>query len=175
MNVNKLKAAVKKYSPLIAGKSEDEVRELLTADDKNYTIVEMDKIYEELLIPGNPGTSNTGKSKEVKPFSPNNDLDLSGFDYKALSGEKFEEYNDMVNSLPLYDNKDFTQYMASGLFKKEFDVNLNPVDKLIGIKINNDTPVNHTRIPVHVAIEMNRQIDNRDNPASNSRYYLLKK
>lgn len=106
---------------------------------------------------------------------PNDSIDLSEFDYTKLEGDDFQKYLKLVNSLNGHASHDFTQYMASGIFKKELNANLDPVHTLIGIKINRVAPVNTTRIPVKIARELNDQINNRDNPASNSRYFLLKK
>ena len=115
------------------------------------------------------------KKVEVKEKLPNDDLDLSEFDYDNLTGESFQKYQDLVNSLPGHENKDFVQYMASGVFKTILNDNADKEVILIGIKINNIKPVNTTRVPVNVARNLNAQIMDRNNPASNSRYYLLKK
>jgi hypothetical protein len=109
------------------------------------------------------------------PKLPNDNLDLSGFDYDNLTGESFKKYLELVNSLPGHENRDFVQYMASGVFKTILNDNADKEVVLIGIKINNIKPVNFTRVPVNVARNLNAQIMDRNNPASNSRYYLLKK
>lgn len=115
------------------------------------------------------------KQEEKKPLLPNDDLDLSKFDYDNLNGESFQEYQELVNKLPGHENKDFVQYMASGVFKTILNDNADKEVILVGIKINNIKPVNHTRVPVNVARNLNAQIMDRNNPPSNSRYYLLKK
>ena len=115
------------------------------------------------------------KKVEVKEKLPNDKLDLSGFDYDNLTGESFQKYQELVNSLPGHENKDFVQYMASGVFKTILNDNADKEVVLIGIKINNIKPVNFTRVPVNVARNLNAQIMDRNNPASNSRYFLLKK
>ena len=115
------------------------------------------------------------KKVEVKEKLPNDNLDLSGFDYDNLTGESFQKYQELVNSLPGHENKDFVQYMASGVFKTILNDNADKEVVLIGIKINNIKPVNFTRVPVNVARNLNAQIMDRNNPASNSRYFLLKK
>jgi hypothetical protein len=109
------------------------------------------------------------------PKLPNDNLDLSGFDYDNLTGESFKKYLELVNSLPGHENRDFVQYMASGVFKVILNDNADKEVVLVGIKINNIKPVNFTRVPVNVARNLNAQIMDRNNPASNSRYYLLKK
>jgi len=115
------------------------------------------------------------KKVEVKEKLPNDNLELSSFDYDNLTGESFQKYQDLVNSLPGHENKDFVQYMASGVFKTILNDNADKEVILIGIKINNIKPVNTTRVPVNVARNLNAQIMDRNNPPSNSRYFLLKK
>ena len=109
---------------------------------------------------------------------PNDNIDLSAIDYNNLTGEAFDKYMALIGGLSGHESKDFTQYMASGVFKRELDLNAAEptyVYTLIGIKINRPDPVNKTRIPVKMARDLNAQIMNRDNIASNSRYYLLTK
>ena len=115
------------------------------------------------------------KKVEVKEKLPNDDLDLSEFDYDNLTGESFQKYQELVNKMPGHENKDFVQYMASGVFKTILNDNADKEVILIGIKINNIKPVNYTRVPVNIARNLNAQIMDRNNPASNSRYFLLKK
>lgn len=115
------------------------------------------------------------QTEEKKSELPNDNLDLSGFDYDNLTGESWEKYEKLVNSLPGHENRDFVQYMASGVFKTILDDNADKKIILTGIRINNIKPVNYTRIPVNMARNMNAQIMDRNNPPSNSRYYLLKK
>jgi hypothetical protein len=114
------------------------------------------------------------KKTEIKKL-PNDNLDLSNFDYDNLTGESFEKYQELVNSLPGHENRDFVQYMASGVFKTILNDNADKEVVLVGIKINNIKPVNVTRVPVNVARNLNAQIMDRNNPSSNSRYFLLKK
>ena len=113
--------------------------------------------------------------EEPKEVKPNDNLDLSGFDYNNLTGESFEKYQELVNKLPGHENRDFVQYMASGVFKTVLNGNADKVIVLVGIKINNIKPVNQTRVPVQIVRNLNAQIMDRNNPPSNSRYYLLKK
>jgi hypothetical protein len=113
--------------------------------------------------------------KVYNPSNPNADLDLSGFNYNNLTDESFNEYMKLVDKLPGHQNRDFVQYMASGVFKTVLNDNADKVLVITGIKINRADPVNSTRIPVAMARDLNRQIMNRDNPSTNSRYYLLKK
>lgn len=115
------------------------------------------------------------EKEEFKEVKPNDNLDLSKFDYDNLKGESFEAYLKLVNSLPGHENRDFVQYMASGIFKTILNENADKEVVLVGIQINNVKPVNQTRVPVQVVRNLNAQIMNRNNPPSNSRYYLLKK
>lgn len=115
------------------------------------------------------------EKKEQKVPGPNDSLDLSKFDYDNLTGEAWKEYREMFDKLPGHENRDFVQYMASGVFKTVLNDNADKETVLVGIKLNQSKPVNHTRIPVHMARNLNAQIMDRNNPASNSRYYLLKK
>jgi hypothetical protein len=132
-------------------------------------------------------TKKANGSVSVKPdaAAPNANIDLSAFDYNKFAPETpqdaeasaamFKEYQALVNNLNVHESRDFVQYMASGVFKTVLNDNADKVVVLVGIKINNIKPVNTTRIPVGMAKNLNEQIMNRDNPASNSRYYLLKK
>ena len=58
MNFQRKQAAVTRLLPLINGKSEQEVRELLAADDKKYTPEEIDEIYQALLNPEAPAVAS---------------------------------------------------------------------------------------------------------------------
>lgn len=123
-------------------------------------------------------TKEVPKKEATKKQNPNDSLDLSGFDYDNLNGESFEKYLELVNSLSVHENRDFVQHMATGVFDKVLDKNAAEpryMDVLVGIKINNTKPVNITRIPVGMARNLNAQIMDKNNPASNSRYFLLKK
>jgi hypothetical protein len=52
MNYFKKKAAVTKYLPLISeGKTEQEIKDAIGADDKVYTSAEVDEIYQALINP----------------------------------------------------------------------------------------------------------------------------
>ena len=113
--------------------------------------------------------------KKYNPKTPNSNLDLTKFDYNALTGDQWDAYNELVSKLNGFENRDFVQYLASGVFKTALNDNMDKVQVLIGIKINNATPINTSRMPVAAARDLNRQITNKDNPITNSRYWLLKK
>lgn len=54
MNYQRRQAAVTRYLLLIQGKSEQEIRELLAADDEKFTPEEVEEIYQELVNPKPP-------------------------------------------------------------------------------------------------------------------------
>lgn len=115
------------------------------------------------------------KQPVYNPADPNADLDLSEFDYENLTGEKFAKYQALVKSLNGYQNRDFEQYMASGIFKMTLNANMDKEEVLDGIRLNQSKPLNKTRVPVNSIRNLNAQIMNKNNPHTNSRYYLLKK
>ena len=186
MNHLRLKSALDKYSAKLYS-SPDELKSDLYADDKQYSADEIAEIISNITPPSN----STGfKLTERKP-SPNDNLSLDQFDYNKFgdmstnelnepvidpnSKRSFAEYIKLVNGLNGFENRDFVQYMASGVFQRVMNANMEPVFVLVGLKINKAEPVNHTRIPVSAARNLNVQIVDRNNPPSNSRYYLLKK
>lgn len=62
MHQGKLKAAVKKYQPLVAeDKTEEEIKEALAADDKGYSEDEITEILSAILT---PDTGDDGKEEE---------------------------------------------------------------------------------------------------------------
>ncbi|WP_342645016.1 hypothetical protein [Mucilaginibacter sp. CSA2-8R] len=63
MNNLKKQAAVTKYLPLSIGKSEEEVKALLAADDKAYPPAEIDEIYQALIAPEKPAAAEQAKYK----------------------------------------------------------------------------------------------------------------
>ena len=164
MNHLLLKSIIKQYKDT----PEEQLNEALQKDDRNFSEESIAEIQSAIKKYEEPEVSK----KEVLP---NDNLDLSGFDYDNLTGESFEKYQELVNKLPGHENRDFVQYMASGVFKTVLNDNADKVIVLVGIKINQIKPVNQTRVPVQVVRNLNAQIMDRNNPASNSRYYLLKK
>lgn len=95
------------------------------------------------------------------------------FDYKNLAAEEYTRYIAHVHSLQLFDKHDFELYHAKAIFKKEFDENLNPVRRIVAIEVLRDQPIKKTRIPVHMAIDLNNQIE-QNTAAGQGKYYLLK-
>lgn len=134
-------------------------------------------VIEALSVPpaATEATTIAADPSVYNPKQPNANLDLSKFDYNNLTGDSFETYTKLVNNLPVQHLRDFTQYMASGIFKTQLNDNADKVRILIGIKINRVDPVNHTRITVGQARNLNMQIHDGNNPATNSRYFFLKK
>jgi len=175
MNKLSLNAAVKKYKDLI-GKSKEEIINVLSKDEKQYSEAECNEIYESLQ-------NKEISSKKIDKFQ----VDLSWLlDYSRLEAiqEKdddgdlilkpsleFKRYQELEDSLLLDNKYDFYQFFASGQFKKKKD----GTDLLIGIVINRPQSIHTTRIPLKIAKELNRQIYDKNNPPSNSRYFLLKK
>lgn len=122
-----------------------------------------------------PPIINIPAANKYNPKQPNSDLDLSGFDYNNLSGESFKKYQELVNSLNGFQSRDFTQYFATGIFKMELNDRMDKVEVLVGIKMNKTAAINNSRMPVASARDLNKQIMDKNNPATNSRYWLLKK
>lgn len=183
MNKLTLNAAVKKYGNL-KDRPKEEVIQVLAADEKKYSIEDMEDIFATInQLQVNVGT----KEDSAKKATPNDSIDLSFLeDYGQLQAiptkdedgeieykptEQFTKYIETVEGLRLDEMKDFYQYNASGQFR--FTKRGNAV--LTGIKLERPQPIHTTRITVKDALEMNRQIYDRNNPPSNSRYFLLKK
>jgi len=69
MHQGKLKAAVKKFQPMVGeGKSEAEIREAIAADDKGYSDDEVNEIYSSVATPdtGDDGSDEEETDKPVK-------------------------------------------------------------------------------------------------------------
>jgi hypothetical protein len=70
----------------------------------------------------------------------------------------------------------FFCFRAKGDFVKKFSEKTGQVtNKLIGIRILNSLPLFATNAEWRHIKDLNGQIMNRDNPDTNSRYYILKK
>ena len=112
-------------------------------------------------------------SKKTKPVEQ---PDVTAFDYENLNGDHFKDYQKLLASLNAYDSYDFEQFMASGIFEKDFNKQTGSIDTILtGIRLNRSQSINTTRMPLIHIMDLNRQIENRSNPPTNSRYYLLKK
>lgn len=124
--------------------------------------------------------------------SPNDELDLSRFNYENLTGDSFQEYVRMVgdhsvteivegNEVPirgtLQENKsyDFVLMKAVPVMQARFPgIKDTPYD-YVGIRVKESKPIHTTRIPVKTALEFNRQILNAHSRAGHGKYYFLKK
>jgi len=183
MNKISLNAAVKRFTPLIEGKKEDEIREMILSDDKKFTQLETDEIYAAICTQFNKPKE---AAKEVVKISPNDELDLSFLsDYSQLNAipyvdedgegnikasDDYKKYIELVDKLPLQKMFDFHQFNGRNQLRTTKSGKLLPV----GVVIFKDKPINTTRIPVWMAKEYNAQID-PTNPDTNTRYFLLKK
>lgn len=204
MNAQQKTAAIKKYSGIKKqGTTKAEMADLLKNDENKYSAADQKIILDE-VFKEDPGTTNTPppvtppapmKTKASKKAeSPNDDLDLKGFDYSNLVGKKFKEYVELVGDRcfvsfdpetgkvepvngQLQTNKsfDFECYKAAPVMKERFPgMKDTPVD-FIGITLKNTTPEFTTRMSVANAIELNGQILNPHSRAGFGKYYLLKK
>lgn len=162
----KLKSTVKQFAD---AKSVDDI----TGD---WTQEEKQEIFEAISKP------------VVK--TPNSDLDLSGFDYRKLTGDDYKRYVAIVQGLDSRKSYDWTQYKAVGEWNKYQDNQTGATKTgniLVGIELVDSTPLNHTRVEGrHIEfwatdaqggkhmLGLNAQIYDKQNNRANSRYYLLK-
>lgn len=88
-NKNSLKAAVKNYGSLYTeGKTEEEVKAALLADEKGYSEEQVDLIYEAIVNPEAPKEAKSYKVSEGMSFRDKDDFskeyndesDISSFD-----------------------------------------------------------------------------------------------
>ncbi len=116
---------------------------------------------------------------------PNKCLDLSGFDYKDLTGEKFEDYcnflDSLVPELGLQQGQqfDFELHNATPVFKDRYPGLPNTPRDFVGVElkvdpIKNTSLIHVTRISVKMAKIMNEQITSEHSRVY-GRYYLLMK
>lgn len=119
MNVLRKKSAVAKYSPMREeGKGLEQVKDAISADEKGYTVEDVNEILMEVMGLANPTTgeapgfiqppSETAKfpvqfptvnKATYNPSKPNESLDLSGYNYKDLKGPAFMDYAKLVGEL----------------------------------------------------------------------------
>lgn len=129
---------------------------------------------------------------ESKKESPNDELELSGFNYEDLTGDSFKEYVRMVGDhsaieivngeeVPIHgslqENKsyDFVLMKAVPVMQARFPGMKDTPFDYVGIKVKENKPVHTTRITVKTALEHNRQILNAHSRAGHGKYYFLKK
>lgn len=204
----KNQAAVKKYSPLkTAGLSREEITDQMKSDDSKLKPNEIKAILDAIFKDegegkesnekkqgGAGGPKPSGKVIDKPQASPNDALDLKGFDYKKLTGKMFEKYVRLVGDrefkildeetgkevgitgeLLQNDHFDFILVKAQPIFKPRFPGVEGTPNDFIGIKVLADEPIHTTRIAVKTALEMNAQISNQHSRAGHGKYYLLKK
>lgn len=99
MNKNTLKAAVNKYTPLIVGKTVEEIHLMLAEDDKGYTADENNEISYALLNGVHPEKTEAPASSYIAcdewrmDFSPEGMVDGEPTKLKKIrSGVKIEEW-----------------------------------------------------------------------------------
>jgi len=92
-NKNSLKAAVKAYGPLHSdGKTEAELKEALSADEKGYSAEQVDAIYDAIVFVQEEKEAATYKVVEGKSFRDkddfskeyNSDSDISHFGQERI-------------------------------------------------------------------------------------------
>lgn len=152
--------------------------------------------------PPPPPVITPGDDKKDIPQGPGNPSpvvidgkpDLSEFDYKNLTGKSFRKYVELVGdrsyheideetgaekevTAKLRDNDHyvFELYSVDVVMKVRFPGVKDSPNDFNGVKVKNDKPIHQTNIPVHMALEYNRQILNAHSRAGHGRYYLLKK
>jgi hypothetical protein len=130
--------------------------------------------------------------KTAKAASPNDELDLSGFNYEDLTGQSFKDYVALVGDhsameiidgvdVPmrgeLQQNKsyDFVLLKAVPVMVARFPGMKDTPYDYVGIKVKEPKPIHTTRITVKTALEHNRQILNAHSRAGHGKYYFLKK
>ena len=179
MNKISLNAAVKRYNSE-AALPENELKELLAKDEKNYNAEQIEEIYKALK------SEKIETKKDPMPHNYNEGLDLEDIDYgnfmptitvndddeeilKATSD--FQNYRALEGKLLWNKIYEFDCVRARGQFKTKADGKTRVLIglKLLGqIKFTTKTEYRHIR-------DLNFQILNPDTPESNSIYYLLKK
>lgn len=139
-----------------------------------------------------PEPLKASKPKKAE-LSPNDELDLEGFDYKNLTGEKFKEYVRLVGDRSYLEKNDANKYVpvnGSLLLEEKYDFVLLPAQPVmtarfpgmentpwdyLGVKAKSTDPIHTTRISVKTALEYNAQIINQHSRAGHGKYYFLKK
>jgi len=123
--------------------------------------------------------------------SPNDELDLSGYNYDNLVGDTFQKYVRLAGDHSVTEIVEGKEVHIRGelMENKRYDfvlVKARPIiqDRFPGMKdtprdyvglIAEGKPIHTTRIPVKTALEYNRQIMNAHSRAGHGKYYFLKK
>ena len=195
MNKNSLNAAVKKYSSN-SGLSENELKELLAKDEKNFESDEIEEIYQALK--GEKPINNKPKKAE-KPQHLNEGLGLEDIDYhnfmpiittdedgetKETSTKDWQKYRDIEKNLVLNKRYKFQRLHARGQFRFKSDGS----QTLVGLEIASFDPVNTPEMEAKYVMGLyqdrvrgightglNSQIHNPDVDKKNSFFYILEK
>jgi len=93
---------------------------------------------------------------------------VAQFDYKNLTGDEYKRYVAHVESLPLFDLRQYDCYKARQVKKERFEGMPGSPWDVVGIEITTDKPLHTTKIDRKTADEMNKQLPN------SGRIYLLK-
>jgi hypothetical protein len=183
MNKLTLNAAVKRFTPLIKGLKEAEIKEMINMDGKEFTPEEVDEIYNAICA------QFADPKKEVK-IGFNNEIDLSFLEYENLKaidveedGEKFlapsdtfKKYKEIESKLIDRKTYTFLKFRAKANVERGFSRKTGvPIVKLVGIELVNSKPVNETQVEYRHIKDLNAQIMDLNNRPENSVYYILKK
>lgn len=173
MNVQRKNAALSKFGEQIKA-NPDGARIALKESDKNYTDAEID----EIIASASGGSSETNISPKVaKSPMPNDAIQeaLKEIDYNNVDEVGLEKYEAVLATLVDTQQYDFIQYKASPKFETRLNKKQDKYEKLVGIRLVSQTPINNSRMQLWAAKDLNAQIHNPNNPPTNSRYYFLTK
>lgn len=201
MNHQRKIKAIEKFSEQI--KANVEGAKLALKDfnkDKPYTDAEIKEVIDTVLNPATPEVkkinvnSNTGGSgygnlNTSQVMRPNDAIQeaLKDIDYNKLipvqdnegataeAAANLAKYNAIVGTLFDTQQYDFTQYKAAPTLKKILNDQADKITVMTGIRLVSQTPINHSRMQLWAAKDLNSQISNPNNPPTNSRYYFLTK
>jgi hypothetical protein len=156
----------------------------------NTTLNDADNMEKE--FDQQPETNSKSQKADIQKASPNDELDLSGFNYEDLTGDSFKDYVRLAGDhsamevvggeeVPirgtLQENKsyDFVLMKAVPVMQARFPGMKDTPFDYVGIKVKEPKPIHTTRITVKTALEHNRQILNAHSRAGHGKYYFLKK
>ena len=195
MNKNTLNAVAKRYSS-DSKLPENELKELLAKDDKNFDAEEIEEIYQALK--GEIPTKSESKKAE-KPKHLNDGLGLEDIDYHNFmpiditdedgevtlkSTSDWQKYREIEKNLVANKRYKFQRIHARGQFRFKSDGS----QTLIGLQIASFDPVNTPEMEArHVMglfqdrvrgighTGLNSQIHNPDIDIKNSFFFILEK
>jgi len=195
-------ALVAKYKgyPAEKGLQRAELETLIKDENQGINAKALKAILDAVFSNPAPGETGSAGSKggsgkkppAVKESSPNDELDLSEFNYREMKGEVFEKYAKLVGdrsiknldddgnqipllgSLPMDKEFDFVLLKAKPITKPRFaGIPDSPID-CIGIQALDLVPLHVTRTSIRHAVEFNAQIMNAHSRAGHGKYYFLK-